>query len=177
MKKIMLAFCMVFLFLTTLASVADSQLFNQTGDFSVSARIDSDCLPHPTVFTIGPGLQATNFEIARIDPGKDCYLGGFMDTRGFTLRGEGVEYRYSKYKFDTPVVMGGPLAALVLGPGEYTLLVGGGDGAIVTLNFTIAAAPPGAPPAPPTGGVFYRWSRWKLDPPVETPVPRENLVL
>lgn len=124
MKKV-LVFCMAFLFLITLGPIAGSEVFSEPGDFSVSATIDSDCYGHPAVFTIGAGLQAINFEIARIDPGRECVLGGHIDLRGFTLTGGGVEYQYSKYKDNPPVVRGGPLVALVLTPDTYTLSLGG----------------------------------------------------
>jgi hypothetical protein len=135
-------------------------VFNAPGTYSVSASIDHKCNPQNTTFTIAQGLTAKSFKIKELKSGRKCVTGEFIDYKGFNLKGNGVNYRWFRFRDNPPSETGGTLATLTLGAGTYTLSVDGGEGAYVELEFEVVK------PVPPKGNLigtftgYVRTSKW-----------------
>ena len=143
MKKALtiLAVTIVSLLVVVTVTAQDVVVFNTTGSHGVSARIDERCRNLPTTFRIDPGFTASGFKINHFRKGYDCYTGTkYYDTMKFEILGPGggQVYYQRNHKDEITNVTGGPLSALVLNPGTYTLrIITGGRDASIGFEFTI----------------------------------------
>jgi len=106
---------------------------------TVKAWIDDECRSHPAEFTIPAGKTGKDFISGGLQAGKACHEGGAPENKGFAIRDSKNRpiYMWSQYKDQKPYEKGGPLSALTLDPGDYTLSVAGGAGAGVELSYLL----------------------------------------
>ena len=105
---------------------------------SATPTIDSKCALHPATITVPAGKTASGFSVGTLENGVKCVVGGVHDNKGWgiTLNG-GKKYYWSQFKSNAPTEIGGPLSALVLPAGTYSVFVDGGSGARAVINYTI----------------------------------------
>jgi hypothetical protein len=121
----------------TLAPRAFSQ--NPAGDATVTARIDQECKSLPQTFEVPPGKTAHAFKKLALEAGTACHDSGAPENQGFAIR-DGKNkpvYMWSQYQDQPPYEKGGPLSALALESGSYTLSVAGGAGAKIELAYKL----------------------------------------
>jgi len=137
-----------------------NKVFNKPGVYTINASIDYKCNPRNMRFRIAQGLIAKNFNIVNVVSGVKCFIGGVIENKGFNLFGTGLNYKWSRFKNNSPTEKGGRISTLTLGAGTYTLSVDGGEGAYVELKFEVVKA------APPKGNLtgtfmgYVRTSSW-----------------
>ena len=152
MKKPILIFgiLLVFISLTSNAQVAikHQKVFNAPGKGKISAWIDEEINSHGTEFTIAQGLVARNFKTSYFIDGD-----AFNSYRGYTIYDLGddkIIYQWTQFEINKPSEIGGPLKNLTLPPGKYLLVISGGRGTQVEIEFELIQWPPPPPPKTPT---------------------------
>jgi len=106
---------------------------------TVTARIDQDCKSLPQTFEVPSGKTAHAFKKLALEPGSSCHGGGVPENQGFMIRDSHNKpvYMWSQYQKQPPYEKGGPLSALTLEAGSYTLSVAGGAGAKIELSYKL----------------------------------------
>lgn len=87
MKRIIII-CSLTLFVFILATIGfaqDTKTFNTPGKYPVGAAIDERCIPRATMFTIAPGMSASNFQVNHFVPGYNCYTSAPLTELGFQI--------------------------------------------------------------------------------------------
>jgi hypothetical protein len=122
-----------------------------SGANPVVASRDNDCLQKPGAFSIGPGCTASNFRYRFDTPWLQCSGPQRLDQIAFTVRGPGGDvYEMREYWDRRPALERlGPLSNLVLGPGNYSVLLESGRNSYVTLFYDLTC-----PTAPPPGPAY-----------------------
>ena len=133
----------------------------------VTAYRDSACNLFPGGIKVGPGCTASDFRFRLDSPWVQCSGPERVDEVTFTIRGPGGDlYEYREY-YDRrpPQERLGALSGLVLGPGNYVVLLGSGRDTYLTLNYglncpTAQAAAPGYKPAALLAEIDTNFTAW-----------------
>jgi hypothetical protein len=148
---ILVAAMLSLVYVTVDAAGRQDLTFNSPGRHTISNGIDYQCNYGITCFTISPGFTARNFRMDGINPGTKCTTGGIVETKSFLIRNVTNSFCANPsapvvYSFSETAQMGTvsrsesmPISSVVLGPGTYELVVGGGANAGVTVSFDLTS--------------------------------------
>ena len=113
----------------------------QSGRKTARSTIDSSCTQRLGILTIPPDMVALNFKIRQIYQGVNCTTAMPIADKTFSIKNRANDemlYRFRQSGDDTPMEGLGKLDRLVLPPGEYALSVGGGAGAVCTVEYELS---------------------------------------
>ena len=97
---------------------------------TVSSSIEgSACVRKYNSFVVPNGKTAGNFKVLDLRAGRTCKTNQAINSKGFSIRDRNYNTIYNSG--------GGNVGALSLGAGTYSVVVDGGNGAHVTLSYTI----------------------------------------
>ena len=110
---------------------------------TITAKVNSSCIPSIRSFTIGQGRNATNFSVDGFASGYNCGTGAAINQSGFDIyRGDcpevprdGNVYWYRKNNSRSS--SSSNIDELELGPGTYCLAFDGGKEGYIRLNYKL----------------------------------------
>jgi hypothetical protein len=97
---------------------------------TISSSIEgSNCVRRFNSFVVPNGKTATGFQILGLQAGRTCKTNQMINRKGFSIRDGNYNTIFRS--------SGGGVGGLTLGPGTYSVVVDGGNGAKVTLSYVL----------------------------------------